>query len=506
MKLTFSASIEAADTNRRIISGVIVPFGSVGHTSAGPVVFEKGSIKIDAAKPIKLLREHNTADIVGKSISFSESDTHIFGSFRVAPTTAGNDILIEAADGYREGISVGVVVEASEPRDGVLHVTSATLHEVSVVGTPAFAEATITDVAASNPDEVPAIPETETQNEPLEGETMSNDTTVEVETAPAVVEASAPAVAPVHYTKPRTEGLTAGHVVKHQYLATAHGNEDSRQVLAALAHSTTTENAGVVPVPHLREVIGVIDRNTPFLDSIERRPLQAMGTSFLIPTLGTQATVTETAEATQPSSTDTTITTKTGYVKKFAGANVVSVELLERSDPSYLNILVEELSAAYARAVDLEALNTAWTGAGASGGTGFVAAIADGIADSYNVMKFTPDRLVTSAAGFAALLAAVGTDGRPLFNATGTQVNGAGQMNYGVTGTVMGLQLVVDPQLTGTQYAVYPSAAVAHYSTPGAPVQVRTTQVSTMEYEVGVYGFSSTVAKYPTAVRVLTVS
>ena len=502
MKLTFSASIEAADAERRIISGIIVPFGAVGHTSAGPVVFEKGSIKIDASKPVKLLREHNTADIVGKSISFSESDTHIFGSFRVAETTAGNDILVEARDGYREGISVGVVVDASEPRDGVLYVTSASLHEVSIVGTPAFSEAQITDVAASNPDEVP----TETPNEPLEGETMSNDTTVEVETAPAVVEASAPATAPVMYTKPRTDGLTAGHVVKHQYLATAHGNEDSRQVLAALAHSTTTENAGVVPVPHLREVIGVIDRNTPFLDSIERRPLQAMGTSFLIPTLGTQATVTETAEGTQPSSTDTTITTKTGYVKKFAGANVVSVELLERSDPSYLNILVEELSAAYARAVDLEALNTAWSGAGASGGTGFVAAIADGIADAYNVMKFTPDRLVTSAAGFAALLSAVDGSGRPLFNATGSQVNGAGQMNYGVTGTVMGLQLVVDPQLTGTQYAVYPSAAVAHYSTPGSPVQVRTTQVSTMEYEVGVYGFSSTVAKYPTAVRVLTVS
>jgi HK97 family phage major capsid protein len=505
MKLTFSADIEAADSERRIISGVIVPFGSTGLTSAGPVVFEKGSIKIDSAKPVKLLREHNPADIVGKSISFSEADTHIFASFKIAPTQMGNDILTEAAEGYRDAMSVGVSVEASEPRDGVLYVTAATLREVSVVGSPAFAEAQITDVAASTPDEAT----TETTNEPLEGEAMANETTVEVvETAPAVVEASAPATPIVGgtYAKPRIDGLTAGHIIKHQFNATHYGNEDSRQVLAALAHSTTSENAGVVPVPHLREVIGVIDRNTPFLDSIERRPLQAMGTSFLIPTLGTQATVTETAEGTQPSSTDTTITTKTGYVKKFSGANVVSVELLERSDPSYLTILIEELSAAYARAVDLEALNTAWTGAGASGGTGFVAAIADGIADSYNVMKFTPDRLVTSPAGFAALLSAVGGDGRPLFNATGTQVNGAGQMNYGITGTVMGLQLVVDPQLSGTQYAVYPSAAVAHYSTPGSPVQVRTTQVSTMEYEIGVYGFSSTVAKYPTAVRVLTVS
>ena len=38
LQLTFSNSIEAADGDRRIISGKIAPYNEVGYTSAGPVV------------------------------------------------------------------------------------------------------------------------------------------------------------------------------------------------------------------------------------------------------------------------------------------------------------------------------------------------------------------------------------------------------------------------------------------------------------------------------------
>ena len=38
-QLNFSSPIEAADIERRIIAGVVVPFGVVGNTSVGPVVF-----------------------------------------------------------------------------------------------------------------------------------------------------------------------------------------------------------------------------------------------------------------------------------------------------------------------------------------------------------------------------------------------------------------------------------------------------------------------------------
>jgi len=75
MLLNFSSPIEAADGERRIISGQIVPFGSVGLTSAGRVIFERGSIQIPAVSKIKLLAQHNTNDPIGRAKSFSETAT-----------------------------------------------------------------------------------------------------------------------------------------------------------------------------------------------------------------------------------------------------------------------------------------------------------------------------------------------------------------------------------------------------------------------------------------------
>jgi len=62
--LTFSSEL-TADTATRVISGKIVPMGTgeIGNTSAGPVVFEKGSIQLpNDPKTIKLLNQHNVKE------------------------------------------------------------------------------------------------------------------------------------------------------------------------------------------------------------------------------------------------------------------------------------------------------------------------------------------------------------------------------------------------------------------------------------------------------------
>ena len=59
--LTFNQEIQAADTERRVISGLVAPYGEVGFTSAGPVMFERGAIAIPDATKIKLLSQHHMA-------------------------------------------------------------------------------------------------------------------------------------------------------------------------------------------------------------------------------------------------------------------------------------------------------------------------------------------------------------------------------------------------------------------------------------------------------------
>ena len=133
--LTFSASIEAADSQRRIIAGQIVPFGEVGNTSAGKVIFEKGSIQVPTVSKIKLLAQHQAtaSGVIGRAQSINETATGMNGVFKVSASVDGENYLIKASEGILDGLSVGVdVIRASERKDGVLIVTAAILKEVSL--------------------------------------------------------------------------------------------------------------------------------------------------------------------------------------------------------------------------------------------------------------------------------------------------------------------------------------------------------------------------------------
>ena len=64
LSLTFSLTVEAADADRRVIAGKIVPFdGEIGNTNVGPVRFSKGSI--DFSNRVKLLLEHRNTEPIG---------------------------------------------------------------------------------------------------------------------------------------------------------------------------------------------------------------------------------------------------------------------------------------------------------------------------------------------------------------------------------------------------------------------------------------------------------
>ena len=125
MQLNFNSTIEATDQERRIIAGKIVPFGEIGNTSIGKVVFEAGSINYQTGGKIKLLLEHSATDPIGFAQNISEDTRGLYASFKVSATTKGTDSLIEASENLRDGLSVGVTVDASEERGGILYVQSA---------------------------------------------------------------------------------------------------------------------------------------------------------------------------------------------------------------------------------------------------------------------------------------------------------------------------------------------------------------------------------------------
>jgi HK97 family phage prohead protease len=507
MKISFPIEITAADTNKRTISGKIVTWDEQGSTSAGLTVFEKDSI--DFSKPVKLLLEHQTTKPLGKLVDITATDTGLEATFRLAKTFRADDALEEAATGLRDGFSVGVKINEWKNEEGVLRIKSSTLQEVSLVTDPAIDSARVAEVAASEtPENSEAAAEDTTKEENKVSEINSE--------APIATEAVEAAQAPVvtanymAYTKPRVDtNVTAGQYVGAQIRA-IQGDTDARDLVAALQIATTSENTGMVPPNYLRDVIGVIDSSRPFIDSIERAPLPASGMKVFTPVLGAQAIVGETAEGVEFASQDTAVTFQEDNIVKFAGANVVNVELLDRSDPSFLDLLVRELAASYAQKTDAYAIGLARDNAVGSSGSSIYKAIADGIADSYGVMRFTPNRLAVhpTAAGtisYADLLGAEDGNDRPLFAAAVPQ-NAGGLITQGSTqGTVAGLSLVVDPNYTGDQFAlVYPSAAMRFHES--AQFELRANIVANGRVEIGLYGYVCAVNRYPTAFRKLTVA
>ena len=53
MEIKFNSDILTANTSKREITGIIVPFGKPGFTNMGEVVFEQGSLQL--GNDVKLL-------------------------------------------------------------------------------------------------------------------------------------------------------------------------------------------------------------------------------------------------------------------------------------------------------------------------------------------------------------------------------------------------------------------------------------------------------------------
>ena len=507
-----ASSIECSE-ERREISGKIVPLGTgeIGHTNLGAYTFAANSIEITDPSKIKLLSQHDLKKPIGRMTAAETRADGIYATFKLSRSSGGNDALIMAQEGLVTGLSIGAEILASKPsKDGHTVVSSARLKEVSLVTVPAFASSEILEIAAEEVIPVEENPQTESET--------AVENTPETVAAPveaAAVEAARPTVTAMYYTNPRLNlNITAGEYAKAQ-LNASRGDADARELMAALQVATVAENTGMVPPTYLKDVIGIIDSSRPFIDSIERAALPASGMKIFTPKLGVQATVELTAEAAEFASTDTTVTFQEDNVVKFAGAGKLDLELVDRSDPSFLDLYLRELAASYAQKTDNYAAKIAADGSADSSSTTIYKAIAKSIADSFGVMRQTPNNLLVATSGgndavdFAGLLGEVDTTGRPLYAAAAPQ-NANGLISQGSTnGTVAGLNLVVDPNYTGGTAGVkvglvYPTMAMRFHES--GTLQIRANVVANGQLEIGIYGYVAVVNRYPTAFRAVQVA
>ena len=506
MLLNFQGQVLAADTETRTIKGLVVPFAKVGNTSAGPVRFEFGAFgEIDPSQ-IVLNMEHDRTRPLGRGIAGSEEITPagISMAFKIAPTGAGNDALVEASEGLRPAFSIEAKVNEYTIEKGVMIVASANLEAVAHVTNPAFSDATITDVAASESDD----PETTEAETPAEeqptGDTVENETTTPVAdevTAAAVVIAAAP----VAYTKPRSPIKTQAHFLEHSIKAQrgshesaewiAHAKaEDAKHVTAA--DDSFTTNPAFKPIQYVSQVVDTQIGARGAIDAIGTRALPNAGMTVSIPKITTSGSVAETAEGNAPSETGIVSAYVDATVKAYKGLQRYSVELFDRADPSFYAAMLDNMRRVYAQATEAAVIAELTAGgtqatATAADVDGIVAYVKTETPAAYLATGELATRYIAGTSQWGLLIGAQDTSKRPIFSASQPQ-NAAGAVGtQSLRGNVMGLDLYVSNKAVSTNidesaFIVVPSS-VAILESP--VLQLSTNVVTTGEIETMLYGY-----------------
>jgi phage head maturation protease len=505
-------TITAADSESRTITGRIVAFEEPANASTGKVVFAKGSIQ---PKDVLLNLEHDRTRRIAKplSIALSEDQMSINATFKVANTTAGNDALIEASEGLRDGFSIELAVDDYiNEKNGTMRVLAGELTGVALVSEPAVRSARVSEVAATEGEEdsesatveEDATP-TPTTTEGDEVENTVNDASA-VETVEAAQSVTA-SVKSVAYSKPRIE-VTAAKYLENKIMA-AMGDENARQYV--LAADNTTDNAGLVPTRQLAEVInGLSTTVRPSIDAISRGTLPDAGMTFEIPKITVAPAVGTIAEDGEFTNTDQNSAFVSVDVKKFAGQQKFSVELLQRTSPLFFNELLSNMVAAMAKQQDTYTNSVLVAGATADA-TGIatyptaaelLAFIGRGAASVYGATAglanpFARNILVNTSQW--SNLMGLNDSGRPIYNEVTQPMNQPGLATpTSLRGRVAGLDLFVTANTAATtdtddSIMIINPDAYTWYESPS--YQLRAESTADGSITVGVYSFGAVATK-----------
>lgn len=499
MKVLTPFTITAADSEERTITGQIVQFDTPANASTGKVLFKSGSL-IPAS--VKLNLEHDSKRPIGKTLSMelAPDGKSINATFKISKTTAGTDAIQEAMDGLRDGFSVEAnVADHGFNEDGTMVVNSATLVGVALTHNPAFDEARVSHVAATTE----VIPE----ETPTEGDAV--DTTTEKTEAPAVesVEASAQIVhankpAP-YFTSPRSPIVNLGSWMEHSIKAKLNPMSDSAIYVAAANDDLGTTNPAFNPTRQLTEVINALSNGTRgAIDAISRGTLPDAGLQFEIPKISQIATVAAVAEGGAVSNTGIESSFISIPVTRFAGRNILTTEIIDRSSPDFFNELVRIMGASMAFAQNKYVAAQIKTDSVSDGtptantAAGLIAYVSRANAAVYaGTQRFARNMLVSPAQW--SNIMGYNDNGTPLFNAYQPQNQAGLVTGQSQRGVVLGLNFFVDNsgEITGTgddSMMVIEPDAYTWYESGNFRLDVNKPSDGTVEISLNSYGACAT--------------
>ena len=380
--LTFTGQepdIEVRSESAREIAIRFMKWNELGQTEQGLEEFRKGAFEGTDPTSVILRAEHEGPP-AGRGIALEERDDGAILVAKAAPTPRGDELLTLAREGYFRGASPsfrsieGGDSHRYQDRRRVTVRNRVDLREVSLTWRPTFAG-------------------TEVLYTRTEGDSVAAEDTVEPTASPAPrgIELPPPSEADYKEFKARLEKLEQRSEVptnvplptpeadrKPLYrgdwvkgaLTLMSGEDLPRELERVLADTISDDNPAFMPTFMSNQLIGEIDPFRPFLGSTTQIDMPADGLEISYPRIVQRPTVAEqTTEKTEVSSQSVETDRVTSPVRTFAGAGDLSIQLLRRSSPQFLDFYLRLLGEAYATVTENAAVD-ALLAAGVTAGTG----------------------------------------------------------------------------------------------------------------------------------------
>jgi len=439
----------AGEDSPRTITGVAVPWDVTATVSDGTKVsFLRGAFDLEAKNP-KLLENHDSTQLRGVVTELADAEEGLLFTAKFAKTRASDDAIELVKAGAYDSVSVGAIpLKFTMSKDGTMVVSSASLEEISLVASPAFKDAVITEIAASEPEEEA----TETpNNDTSEEETMSQETPVEA-SQPDVIQTPLFATAKREFKMP-----SAGEWISAQMQGGAVAAEFNARLRAAAPDVVTTDIPGVLPLPIVQPIYNNFRGLRPVIDAIGVRQLPQSGKVFIRPVVTTHTSMASATENTAIQS-GTFVVDDVQITKGIYGGYVeISEASMDWSSPEVLGAMLDDMGRIYANTVDnvaadaLEAGTTNtnnFTAADIAKPEVWVAWVYQAASDILTGSNGNlPSHLFLAPNRWASLGNLSDDTGRPLFPNIGP-MNALGQLAPGDSaGNAFGLQVVVDRNL-----------------------------------------------------------
>ncbi|HEX2550095.1 MAG TPA: HK97 family phage prohead protease [Nocardioidaceae bacterium] len=163
----------AADAERRVISGLVIPWNQVAYSGGAYWTFKPGALHWSSESRVKLDRDHVPGTEFGRATQLASNEQGLHGTFKVANTSQGATALELAKEHVYDGMSATVTFESqadgwtAHPDNPDLRVVhSATLRKVALTAMPAYDDARVAAVAARWAGEAPSAPPADSTTPP----------------------------------------------------------------------------------------------------------------------------------------------------------------------------------------------------------------------------------------------------------------------------------------------------------------------------------------------------